>query len=245
MGRVFGFLYGVSVYLLFLLTFLYTIGFVGNFIVPKSIDTGVPQALVPALVINLGLLSLFAFQHSVMARPGFKRIWTKVIPVSVERSTYNLLTCVALIALIVFWVPMAQPVWDVSGTPVGDLLEGAFWAGWIIVLLSTFMINHFDLFGLRQVTALLRQRPILKSSFQKTAFYRLVRHPIMTGFLIAFWMTPIMTVGHLLFAVVTTLYIYIAVLRFEEKDLVNDLGEKYQSYQDDVGPFFPGVGKGR
>jgi protein-S-isoprenylcysteine O-methyltransferase Ste14 len=196
-----------------------------------------------SILVNMVLLSIFALQHSVMARPAFKSMWTKLIPKSVERTTYVLLSSVALILICVFWQPMLGSIWDVSGTLLGDILLFVFWAGWAIVLSSTFMIDHFDLFGLRQVYLYLKEQQGSRAGFRKRALYRLVRHPIMTGFIIAFWATPAMTTGHLLFAVVTTLYIVIAVKHFEEKDLVAEIGDEYVAYQKEVGTFFPGIGK--
>jgi methanethiol S-methyltransferase len=245
MGRRFAFTYGVVSYVVFLITFLYAIGFVGNIFVPKSIDSGVQGALGLALVINLVLLSIFALQHSIMARPAFKRIWTKIIPKAVERSTYVLMSSGALILIFLFWQPMTAMVWDLSDTLPGMALTALFWAGWLIVLVSTFMIDHFDLVGLKQVHANLKNRAATAPGFRKRAFYRLVRHPIMTGFLIAFWATPTMTIGHLLFALVTTSYIIIAVLYFEEKDLVTEIGDEYLAYRREVPAFIPGIRRGR
>ncbi len=245
MGRVLALIYGIMAYAGFLGAFLYTIGFVGNFIVPKSIDSGIEGPVVISVAINLLVLSGFALQHSVMARPAFKRVWTRVVPKSVERSTYVLMANLALVLIFVYWQPLPNIVWDVSSTNVGTVLQAVFWAGWLIVLTSTFMIDHFDLVGLRQVYLNLKQQKITHKDFCKRAFYKLVRHPIMTGFLIAFWATPTMTIGHFLFAVVMTTYIYIAVKHFEEKDLIAEIGEPYRQYQSEVGPFFPGIGKSR
>ena len=211
MGRTIAFLYGIVAYVIFLASFLYAIGFVGNILVPKGIDDGVESPIVASLIINLLLLSVFAVQHSVMARPGFKQVWTRIIPKSVERTTYVLLSSLALVLIFAFWRPIPGIVWDQSGTALGQLLLVAHWVGWLIVLTSTFMIDHFDLFGLKQVYSNLTRTNFRPSGFRKVLFYRLVRHPIMSGFLIAFWAAPTMTVGHLLFAVVTTAYIYIAV----------------------------------
>ena len=192
---------------------------------------------------NLALLSVFALQHSIMARPAFKRVWTKIVPKSVERTTYVLLSSLALVLICVYWQPMQGIVWDVSGSGLGLALQVLFWVGWLIVLTSTFMMDHFDLFGLRQVFLNLKQREVNHTGFRKVVFYRMVRHPIMTGFIIAFWSTPAMTTGHLLFTLVTTAYIYIAVKYFEEKDLVAAIGAPYVTYQEDLGMFFPGIGK--
>lgn len=245
MGRSITFIYGVAAYVIFLLTFLYSIGFVGNILVPKSIDSGVQGSVAASAIINLALLSAFALQHSIMARPAFKRIWTKVIPKAAERSTYILMTCLALIAIFMFWQPLATPIWDFSNTATGTALTALFWVGWLIVLTSTFMIDHFDLLGLRQIYANLKNRSVAQSGFIKIGLYRLVRHPIMTGFLIAFWAAPTMSIGHLLFALVTTGYIVIAVLHLEEKDLVAHLGDEYLAYQREVPAFVPKLGRGR
>lgn len=245
MGRSFTFIYGVVVYIIFLVTFVYSIGFIGNIVVPKSIDSGVQRSIAASLVINLGLLTIFALQHSIMARPAFKRIWTKVIPKAGERSTYILMTCVALFLIFVFWQPLSAPIWDVSGTQFGAVLTVLFWLGWGGVLASTFMIDHFDLFGLKQIYANLKTRPATHLGFVKVGLYRLVRHPIMTGFLIAFWAAPTMTVGHFLFTMVTTGYIIIAVLYLEEKDLIDQIGDEYLAYQREVPAFIPNMGRGR
>lgn len=245
MGRTLAFLYGIAAYFVFLFAFLYAIGFVGNLVVPKGIDSGTEGPMLMSIVINLALLSVFALQHSIMARPAFKRVWAKIVPKSVERTTYVLLASLALLLIFAYWQPLTDIVWDVSGTSLGSVLQVVFWAGWLIVLTSTFMIDHFDLFGLRQVYLNLKQREITHSGFRKLVFYKLVRHPIMTGFLIAFWAAPTMTVGHLLFTVVTSAYIYIAVKHFEEKDLIAEIGEPYLQYQTEVGPFLPGIGKSR
>ncbi|WP_341863331.1 methanethiol S-methyltransferase [Gymnodinialimonas sp. 57CJ19] len=243
MGRSITFIYGIATYVIFLVTFLYAIGFVGNVLVPKSIDSGVQGPIVASLVINLMLLSVFALQHSIMARPAFKRVWTRVIPQAAERSTYIFLTCVALILIFVFWQPLPAVIWDVSNTVLGTVLTVLFWVGWLVVLASTFMIDHFDLFGVKQIYANLRKRQASQPGFIKIGLYRLVRHPIMTGFLIAFWAAPTMTVGHLLFTLVTTGYIVIAVLRLEEKDLIAQIGDDYITYQREVPAFVPGIGR--
>jgi len=245
MGRSITFIYGVAAYVIFLLTFLYSIGFVGNILVPKSIDSGAQGPVASSLIINLALLSVFALQHSIMARPAFKRIWTKVIPKAAERSTYILMTCVALILIYVLWQPLPTPIWDVSNSIAGGALTALFWVGWLVVLTSTFMIDHFDLLGLKQIYANLKDRDAAQPGFIKVGLYRLVRHPIMTGFLIAFWAAPTMSVGHLLFALVTTGYIVIAVLHFEEKDLIAEIGDDYRAYQREVPAFVPGLGRGR
>lgn len=251
MPRMLAFIYGLIAYALFLITFLYAIGFVGNLVVPKTIDTdaGTGAAtqgpLAVAVIVNLLLLSLFALQHSIMARPAFKRLWTRLIPKACERSTYVVMSCVALILIFVFWQPMTGVIWDSRGTIIAPLLSAIFWAGWFIVLASTFMIDHLDLVGLKQVHAHLRNRAPSTNGFRKFGFYRLVRHPIMTGFVIAFWATPVMSTGHLLFALVTTGYIVIAVLRLEEKDLIADIGPAYLEYQREVPAFVPRLSKGK
>lgn len=242
MSRAIAFLDGITAYAIFFVTFLYAIGFVGNIVVPKSIDTGMQGDLMTALVVNVLLLSVFALQHSIMARPGFKRVWTKVVPDAVERSTYVLLSSLALVLIFALWRPMTGLVWDVTGTPLATVLQAVFWVGWLIVLTSTFMINHFDLFGMSQVYAKLRNRTFTPSGFRKLFLYRLIRHPIMTGFLIAFWATPTMSTGHLLFAAVTSTYILIAVLGLEEKDLIAEIGDDYVTYRKEVGAFFPKIG---
>ncbi len=245
MGRSITFIYGIAVYVTFLVTFLYSIGFVGNVLVPKSIDSGAQGPVGVSLMINLVLLSVFALQHSIMARPAFKRVWIKVIPKSAERSTYILMTCVALVLIFVFWQPLPAVVWDVRNTVLDTALTVLFWIGWLVVLASTFMIDHFDLFGLKQIYANLKLREATRPGFIKTGLYRLVRHPIMTGFLVAFWAAPTMTQGHLLFTLVTTGYIVVAVLHLEEKDLIAEIGDEYRTYQREVPAFIPGIGRGR
>jgi protein-S-isoprenylcysteine O-methyltransferase Ste14 len=178
-----------------------------------------------------------------MARPAFKRIWTRVIPRAIERSTYVLLSSLALILLMAFWQPVPTIIWDVRNSSLGTGIIGIQIAGWFIVLASTFMIDHFDLVGIRQVYCAFRQQELNRGRFRKRFFYKLVRHPIMTGFLIAFWATPMMTIGHLIFSLGMTIYIYVAVKIFEERDLIIEIGQPYIDYQSEVGPFFPGIGK--
>ncbi|MGV9612507.1 methanethiol S-methyltransferase [Nocardia xishanensis] len=230
--------YGVVSYLAFVAAFLYAIGFVGNFWVPRSIDAGVEASIGEAIVVNALLLGVFAVQHSVMARPAFKRRWTRVVPTSIERSTYVLLASLALFLLYWQWRTMPAVIWDVDATAGRIVLWALFWIGWVTVLLSTFMINHFDLFGLRQVYLAWRGEPYRDLPFRTNLFYRVIRHPLMLGFLVAFWATPTMTAGHLFFAAMTTGYILIA-LQIEEHDLVDVFGDRYRDYQHRVPMLVP------
>ena len=235
MAQVLTLIYGLVAYVVFLGAFLYAIGFVGNLgigdiTVPKSIDSGATSAPVPSLIVNLLLMSAFAIQHSVMARPAFKRWWTQIVPKPIERSTYVLLASLLLLLLYWQWRPLPDVVWDTTGTALGTVLLGLYGLGWVIVLLSTFMINHFDLFGLRQVTLYFQRQPYSQVSFVTRGLYKVIRHPIMLGFIIAFWATPTMTVGHLLFAAVTTAYILIAI-QFEEHDLMAADRATYERYR--------------
>jgi len=232
------FAYGTAAYVLFLAAFLYLVGFLANLGVPKSIDTGMGGETATAFLVNLGLLSVFALQHSVMARPSFKRWWTRVVPVAIERSTYVLLTNVVLGLLFWQWRPMTAVIWDVSSGTSARILEALFCAGWIAVLLGTFMTNHFELFGLRQVYLYLVGREHTPVTFTARGFYRYVRHPLMAGFLLAFWATPRMTLGHLVFSMVMTGYVLLAI-RFEERDLVESLGEQYVDYRESTPALLP------
>jgi len=219
MKRPLIFVYGLMCYAIFFTTFLYAIGFVGNVWVPKSIDADREVPLVAALLSNLALLGLFAIQHSVMARPAFKRWWTRIVPEPAERSTYTLFSSLALIALFAYWQPMGGEVWNVT-SPIGrTVIYGGFAFGWSLVLVSTFLLNHFDLFGLRQVWLQLVGKPYRPVPFRTPAPYRYVRHPLYVGWFFAFWFTPTMTIAHLVFAIATSVYILIAI-QLEERDLI-------------------------
>ena len=237
MGAI-AFLYGLASYAIFLVVFLYAVGFVGGFLVPKGIDTGPAGPMGMALVVDLVLLGLFAVQHSVMARPGFKRWWTQIVPRSVERSTYVLFSSLILALLFWQWRPIEGTLWRAEGTAAA-LAWILYGAGWAIVLLATFMINHFDLFGLRQVYLRLTGAAYTNVEFKTTGFYKFVRHPIMLGFLIAFWATPHMTMGHLLFAIATTGYIFIGIF-FEERDTAAAHGASFARYRAEVPMIVPG-----
>ena len=232
-------LYGIVAYFVFLIAFLYAIGFVGNIIVPKSIDSGAETTVYSSIFINVILLSVFALQHSIMARPTFKKWFTTIISPAIERSTYILLSSLALLLIYWQWKPITIVVWEIETEIVSIVIMGVFFLGWLIVLLSTFMINHFELFGLAQIFDNLKNKQTANPKFQTNYLYKIVRHPIMLGFIIAFWATHTMTVGHLLFSLVTTIYIFIAVKYLEEKDLRKFIGEKYETYQKEVPMIIP------
>jgi protein-S-isoprenylcysteine O-methyltransferase Ste14 len=239
MARFLALAYAVLNYLVFLVVFLYAVGFVGDLVVPRSVDHGPQSRVGEAIVVDVALLGLFAVQHSVMARPAFKRWWTRLVPEGIERSTYVLASNLVLALLFWQWRPIPTIIWDVT-TPVGrTALWVLFWVGWVIALMSTFMVSHSDLFGLRQVYAAWQAQPYQPVGFRALALYRVVRHPLMLGFVIAFWATPTMTAGHLLFAAATTGYILIAV-HLEERDLIGVLGDQYQQYRANVPMLVPG-----
>lgn len=243
MSRVLGAVYGLAAYLFFLATFAYAVGFVGNLPLPRTIDTGPETSPGLALAIDLALLGLFAVQHSVMARRSFKAWWTRIVPPTLERSTYVVAATLALALLLWQWRPIAEPeIWAVESPVGGAALQLVFWAGWGVLLVSTFLINHLELFGLRQVLAGLRRRELPAPTFVTPLLYRWVRHPIYLGFLLAFWATPVMTAGHLLFALATTGYILLGIA-FEERDLLAQFGGRYRAYREQVGMLWPRLGR--
>ena len=236
--RVAVFAYGVASYGVFFATFLYAVGFIGNLVVPKTMDSPSRMPFLYALGIDLLLLGIFAVQHSVMARPWFKRAWTRIVSEPAERSTYVLFSSLALIALFAFWQPLGGTVWNIEN-PTGRLIMyQLFGLGFGLVLIATFLINHFDLFGLRQVWLYLVGKPYTQLTFRTPLFYKYIRHPLYVGWFMAFWFTPTMTGAHLLFAVMTTVYILMAI-RWEEKDLIDVFGEKYERYRESVPMFIP------
>lgn len=237
-ARVAAFVYGVICYVIFFVTFLYALGFVGNFVVPKSIDSAPIMSLGQALLVNTGLLGLFGLQHSAMARQEFKSWWTTIVPKPVERSTYVLFSSLCLITLFYFWQPLGFTIWNVENPIFRNLLHAAFGFGWLLVLVSTFLINHFDLFGLRQVYLYLRGKDYAPLMFVTPGPYNYVRHPLYVGWLFAFWSTPTMTLTHLVFAGITTAYILVAI-QLEERDLVTVHGKAYADYRDRVPMLIP------
>jgi protein-S-isoprenylcysteine O-methyltransferase Ste14 len=237
-GRIIAFFYGIAAYGIFFVTFLYAIGFVEDLVVPKTIDNGTVGPTMQALIVNLLLMSVFAIQHSVMARKQFKQWWTQFVPHSIERATYVLLASLALALLFWQWQPMPAVVWQIDDTRIAMALIGLSLVGWLIVLTGTFLINHFELFGLHQLANNLAGRPMPAPRFRTPLYYKLVRHPIYLGFIIAFWAAPTMTVGHLVFAAVTTAYIFVGA-SLEERDLVDLFGEDYRRYKGRVSMLVP------
>ena len=236
--RIIVFIYGIVSYALGVVSLLYLICFVSNIVVTKTIDSTPVGAIAPAVVVDLILVALFAFQHSLMARPAFKERWTRIVPKPAERSTYVLITALVLALLFWQWQPIAGVVWNVEDAVGKGLLQGLFWLGWVILFASTFMINHFDLFGLRQVYLRLKSEPYRSVPFVEVALYRFVRHPIMLGLLIGFWATPSMSVGHLLFAAASTVYVFIGIF-LEEHDTRQALGESYERYRRETSMIVP------
>lgn len=238
MGRFIAFLYGLVSYVVFFASFLYAIGFVESLLVPKTIDSGTVAPLAEALIVNLLLMSLFAIQHSVMARPQFKQWCARLVPKSVERSTYVLFSSLALLLLFWQWRPMPAIVWQIGNPRIAMAVVGLSLVGWLVVLTSTFLINHFELFGLHQVANNLTGRAMPAPHFRTPLYYKFVRHPIYLGFIIAFWAAPTMTMGHLLFAAVTTAYIFVGIA-LEERDLIEVFGDEYRRYKDRVSMIVP------
>lgn len=239
------FIAAIAAYLLFFATFLYLVGWVGNLFVPKTVDAGGPEgALGTAIFTNIGLIALFGIQHSVMARRGFKDAMTRTVPAPFERTVYVLASVAVLWIMFAFWMPMPQVVWSVGEGPAAMVLWALFALGWAVVFVSTWLLNHFELFGLQQTWYDMRQMPVPAPRFREPLLYKACRHPLYLGFLIAFWSIPTMTQGHLLFAGGMTVYVLIAI-RYEEKDLATALGEAYTEYRTRVGMLVPGLGKAR
>jgi methanethiol S-methyltransferase len=235
-------IYGVVAYGFTLVALLYLIGFVGNLIVPKSIDSGMAGPLLQSVLINVMLIALFALQHSVMARQGFKRWWTRIVPPSVERSTYVLFASFALLILYWQWQPIPAYVWTVPNPTAASVLDGIFWLGWVVLVASTFLLSHFELFGLSQVFARLLGKKPADAKFRTPLLYRHVRHPIYLGVLLAIWATPAMSVGHLLFAMMITGYILIGI-QLEERDLIRQFGDQYRRYRQRAAMLVPLPGR--
>ena len=239
MGSLLGVSFGALAYAAFVGAFVYAVGFIGNIGVPKSIDAGGGGSLASSLLVDLLLLAIFAAQHSIMARKSFKAWWTRFVPAHVERSSYVLAASAALGLLCWQWRPISEPViWEVRGAAATVLLQAMFWMGWVLLLVASFLINHFELFGLRQVLARFRGRTLPAAEFRTPFIYRYVRHPIYLGFILGFWSTPVMTAGHLLFAIGGTGYILLGIW-FEERDLMAQFGEQYRAYRRRVGMLFP------
>jgi protein-S-isoprenylcysteine O-methyltransferase Ste14 len=238
MGRILALLYGLATYLFFLATFLYAMGFVIGIAVPKTIDTGPAVPVAEAIAVDLALLALFAVQHSVMARAAFKKWWTRIVPEAIERSTYVLLATLALALLLWQWRPIPFVVWQATNPVLANVLMGVGLLGWLIAVVSTFLIDHFELFGLRQIGIDLAGRKISAPRFKTPALYKIVRHPLYFGFLLAFWSAPLMTAGHLLFAAGMTVYIFVGTL-LEERDLIRQFGEDYRRYRKRVAMLIP------
>lgn len=239
MKKILTLIYGIMAYVTFLVSFLYAIGFVGGFLVPKAINDGVSTPIMQAMIINLLLLSLFAIQHGIMARPAYKKWVSPVIGPAIERSTFVLLASLILLVLFWQWRPMTNNIWKIENQMIHYLLIGISLMGWLMVLVSTFLIDHLELVGLKQVFNNLKNKQTANPKFIVIFLYRISRHPMMLGFIIAFWSTPHMTMGHLLFAIVTTLYIFLAVKYLEEKDLKKSIGKKYEEYQQAVPMIIP------
>jgi methanethiol S-methyltransferase len=238
MGRFIAFFYGLAAYAIFFVTFLYAIGFVTGLVVPKTIDTGTVVPMAEAIIVNLLLMSAFAIQHSVMARQPFKKWFTQFVPKSVERSTYVLLASLLLILLFWQWRPLPAVVWHIDHLQIAMAIMGLSFVGWLTVLSSTFLINHFELFGLHQVANNLTGKPMPVQRFRTPLFYKFVRHPLYLGFIIAFWSAPTTTIGHLLFASVTTAYIFVGIF-LEERDLIGFFGDDYRRYKTRVSMLIP------
>jgi methanethiol S-methyltransferase len=242
MGRLIAIVYGIASYLFFFVTFLYAAGFVSGVVVPKTVDGGAVAPLGATLIIDLLLMSVFAVQHSVMARPAFKKWWTQFVPKSIERSTYVLFATLALALLCWQWRPLPHVIWQIHNPMIAMAVLGLSFVGWFIVLTSTFLINHFELFGLQQVASNFQGKPMPVPKFRSPLYYKFVRHPIYFGFVVAFWAAPTMTVGHLLFAAGTTAYIVIGIL-LEEHDLIDLFGDEYRRYRERVPMLVPGIGR--